>query len=154
MVLLVVWTAVDPLLAVFEQQDIEYDGEGEPVLLARAYCRCSYFSVWISLTYAVILSLVMCVVVLSLLNRNVNRRYFQTAKSVNVMVYLLALSCFLGIVLAFVFESLDIHYTYFSWQLSLLSVVGLVSTFMLFPPAFRAMKSVCVVCCCIFQDAS
>ena len=147
-VLLVVWTAVDPLLAVFEQQDIDYDGEGEPVLLVRAYCRCSYFSVWISLTYAVILSLVTCVVVLSLLNRNVNRRYFQTAKSVNVMVYLLALSCFLGIVLAFVFESLDIHYTYFSWQLSLLSVVGLVSTFMFFPPAFRAMKSVCVVCCC------
>ena len=139
-VLLVVWTAVDPLLAVFEQQDIDYDGEGEPVLLARAYCRCSYFSVWISLTYAVILSLVTCVVVLSLLNRNVNRRYFQTAKSVNVMVYLLALSCFLGIVLAFVFESLDIHYTYFSWQLSLMSIVFLVSVFMFSSPALTVIK--------------
>ena len=140
-VILVTWTTVDPLLAVFEQQDIEYDGETEPIILERAYCRCSYFSVWISLAYAVILSLVTCVVVLSLLNRRVNRRYFETAKSVNVMVYLLALSCFLGIVFAFVFESHNIHYAYISWQLSLLSIVLLVGIFMLSPPALTVIKS-------------
>ena len=143
-VILTVWTTVDPLLAKFEQQGIEYNGEDEPVLLERVYCRCSYFSVWISLTYAVILSLITCVVVLSLLNRHVNRRYFQTATSVNVMIYLLALSCILGIVLAFVFESLDIHYTYVSWQFASVSTALLVDVFTFLPPAFTATKSGCM----------
>jgi gamma-aminobutyric acid type B receptor len=139
-VILVLWTTVDPLLAVFEEQGVEYDGKDQPIILERAHCRCSYFSLWISLTYAVILSLVTCIVVLSLLNRHVNRRYFQMAKSVNVMVYMLAMSCFLGIVFAFVFESHNIHYAYISWQISLLSIVLLVSVFMLSPPASSVVK--------------
>ena len=140
LVILVLWTTVDPLLPVFEQEGIEYHGEDEPLILERAYCRCSYFSLWISLAYAVIISLVACVVVLSLLNRRVNRRYFQTAKAVNVMVYLLALSCFVGIVFAFVFESHNIHYAYVSWQISLLLIVLLVSMFLFSPPASIVLK--------------
>ena len=139
-VLLVCWTNFDPLLAVFEQEGIEYDGENEPIVLERVHCHCSYYSLWISLAYALILCLVMCVVILSSLNRHVNRSYFQASKSVNMMVYLLALSCFLGIVLAFVFESLDVHYTYISWQLSLLSIVFLVDVFMFSPPVFSVME--------------
>lgn len=140
-VLLVVWTTVDPLLAVFEQQDIEYNEEDEPIILERIFCRCKYFSVWISVSYSLILFLVTCVILLSSLTRRVNRRFFQKAKSVNVMVYLIGLSGFLGIGLAFIFESFDIHYGYISWQFSLLSIVCLVCVFMFSPPVLTVIKT-------------
>ena len=140
-ILLVMWAAFDPLLATFEQETIEYSGEDEPVILLRVFCRCQYFSIWISIAFSILLIEVTGVVVLSLLNRRVNRRHFQTTKSVNLMIYLIALSCFLGIGLAFVFESLDIHYTYVSWQFSLLSIVCFVCVFMFSPPAFSALKA-------------
>ena len=109
---------------------IEYNGEDEPIIVVRVHCRCEYFSVWITLIFALILAEVTGVVVLSLLNHRVNRRHFQTTKSVNLMIYLIALLCVMGIGLAFVFQSLDIHYTYVSWQFSLLSIVCLVCVFM------------------------
>ena len=140
-ILLLLWTAVDPLLADFEQQGIEYNGEDEPIIVERVHCRCEYFSVWITLIFALILAEVTGVVVLSLLNRHVNRRHFQTTKSVNLMIYLIAMLCFMGIGLAFVFQSLDIHYTYVSWQFSLLSIVCLVCVFMFSPPVYAAIKA-------------
>ena len=140
MVVFVLWTTIDPLFAVYEQQGIRYDGQHEAVILERAYCHCSYYSVWISLVYAVILSLVTCTVVLSLLNRRVHRTYFKTAKWVNMMIYLLALSCFLGFVSAFIFEEHNIHYAYILRQLSLLSIVSLVDLFLFSPPVFRVIK--------------
>ena len=139
-VVLVVWTTVDPLLAEFEQQGIEFNGEDEPIILERMFCRCEYYSVWISVLYSIIILLVTCVVVLSSLNRHINRRFFQKAKSVNVMVYLIALSGFLGIGLAFVFESFDVHYSYVSRQFSLLSTVCLVCVFIFSPPAFAVLR--------------
>ena len=145
-ILLVMWAAFDPLLATFEQETIEYSGEDEPVILLRVFCRCQYFSIWISIAFSILLIEVTGVVVLSLLNRRVNRRHFQTTKSVNLMIYLIALSCFLGIGLAFVFESLDIHYTYVSWQFSLLSIVCFVCVFMFSPPAFSALKQAFISC--------
>ena len=139
-ILLALWATFDPLLAVYQQQDIEYNGEDEPIILVRVFCRCEYFSVWLSLVFSVNLLVVVCVVILSVLNRRVDRKYFKTAKSVNLMVYLIALSCIMGIGLALVFESLNIHYPYVLWQFSLLSIVTLVCVFMFSPPAFTAIK--------------
>ena len=138
-VLLVVWTAVDPLLAVFEQQDIDYDGEGEPVLLVRGSCYCKYYTLWISTTDSVLFLVLTAVVVLSSLNRRISRRFFQTAKSVNLMVYMIAPPCLLGNALAFLIQSLDVHYTYIFRQISLLSVVCFVCVFMFTPPAYSAV---------------
>ena len=139
-VILVLWTTVDPLLATFEQQGIEYDGEDEPVLLVRVSCHCQYYNLWIAIIYSVLLLLLTSVVVLSSLNRRISRRNFRTAKSVNLMVYMITPTYFLGNGLAFKLQSLDIHYTYVLWQFSLLSIVCLVCGFMFTPPAYIAVR--------------
>ena len=140
LVLLVLWTTVDPFLAVFVQQGIEY-GEDGPIVLVRGYCNCRYYNLWISAVYSVLLLVLTCVVVLSSLNRRISRRHFQTAKSVNVMVYMIAPAYFLGSGLGFQLQSLDIHYTYMLWQISLLSIVCLVCGFMFTHPAYCAVRS-------------
>ena len=140
-VLHVAWTTLDPLQAVFQQEGIEYNGDDEPIILVRVFCRCEYHSMWLSLAYLFNLAVVMCVVVLATLNRRVTRKYFQTAKSVNRMIYMIAISCCMGIGLAFVFESFNIHYAYVMWQFSLLSTVSLVCVFLFSPPALSAIRT-------------
>lgn len=137
---LVTWTSFDPLLADFHQENIEYNGKDEPIILMRVYCRCEHYSIWFSLAYLLNFIVVICVVILSSLNRHINRKHFQMSKSVNLMVYLIALSCSIGVGLAFVLESLNIHYTYLLWQFSLLSIVSLVCVFIFSRPAFTAIK--------------
>ena len=139
-IILTVWTTVDPLLAKFEQQGIEYNGEDEPVLLVRGSCHCRLFTLWTFATHSVIILVLTCVVILTSLNRRISRRYFQTAKLVNPMVYVISPAYFLGNGLAFFFQSLDIHYTYLSWQISLLSIVCLVCMSIFTPPACGAIK--------------
>ena len=139
-VILTVWTTVDPLLAKFEQQGIEYNGEDEPVLLVKGSCHCRFFTLWILATHSVLILVLTCVVILASMNRRIIRRYFQTAKLVNLMVYVISPACFLGNILAFLFQSLDIHYTYLSWQISLLSIVCFVCTFIFTPSAYSALN--------------
>ena len=140
LVILVLWTTVDPLLPVFEQEGIEYHGEDEPVLLVRVSCHCECYSLWISIIYSLLLLVLTCVVILSSLNRRISRRHFKTAKSVNLMVYMIAPAYFLGNGLAFKLQLLDIHYTYVLWQISLLSTVCLVCGFMFTHPAYTAVR--------------
>ena len=137
--LLTVWTTVDPLLAKFEQQDIEYNGQDEPVLQLRGFCYCKYFTLWTSATNSVIILILTGVVILSALNRRISRKYFQMAKSVNMMVYMISPACFLGNALAFIFQRLDIHYTYIVWQTALLTIVCFVCVFIFTPPAYSAL---------------
>ena len=137
---LTVWTIIDPLLAKFEQQGIEYNDEDEPVLLVRGSCHCRLFTLWTLATHSVIILILTCVVILASLNRRISRRYFQTAKLVNLMVYVISPAFFLGNILAFFFQSLDIHYTYLSWQISLLSIVCLVCMCIFTPPAYGAIR--------------
>ena len=139
MVLLTVWNTVDPLLAEIEQQDIGYNGEDEPVLLVKRSCHCRHFTLWISAIHSVLLFVLTCVVILSSLNRRISRRYFQTAKSVNMIVYIISPACFLN-GLVFLFQSLDIHYTYVLWQISILSIVSFVCMFIFTLPAFNAFS--------------
>ena len=139
-VILTVWTIVDPLLAKFEQQGIKYNGEDEPVLLVRGSCHCRLFTLWTFATHSVIILILTCVVILALMNRRISRRYFQTAKLVNLMVYVISPAFFLGNGLAFFLQSLDIHYTYLSQQISLLSIVCLVCMCIFTPPAYGAIR--------------
>ena len=139
-IILTVWNALDPLLVEFEQQGIAYDEDGEPVILERGFCRCSYFSVWFSASLSTAVLLGATVVILSSLNRRITRTNFKTAKSVNLMMYLIAFSSLMAIGLGYTLEPLDIHYSYISWQLSLLSIVCVVCVFVLSPPIFRVIK--------------
>lgn len=139
-VLLTVWNMLDPLVVEFEQQGIAYDRDREPVILERGFCRCTYFTFWLFASFSLAVLLGAIAVILSLLNRRITRTHFKTAKSVNVMIYMVAFSSFMAIGLGYVLESLNIHYSYVSLQLSLLSIVCLVCVFVLSPPVLSVIK--------------
>ena len=75
------WTTFDPLLADFHQENIEYNSKDEPIIMMRVYCRCEHYSIWFSLAYLLNFIVVICVVILSSLNRHINRKHFQMSKS-------------------------------------------------------------------------
>ena len=138
-IILTTWTLVDPMLIkyVHYRHDSTQD---DPVIIIHGYCSCKYNTVWQIILFSISLLVALCVVVISSLNRRINRSYFKTTKSVNVMVYVINMLLMLCIGLGFVLESLDIHYKFILWEVSFLGVVCVVCIFFFLPPTLPIFR--------------
>ena len=143
LVVLITWTAYDPLLATFQQQEVKYSDNPseEPVIPIRVQCFCEYYEIWLPVVCGTNTLVSVCVVVLSILNRRISRKHFKVTKPINIMMYfMMLLLLFIG--LAFLLQDTNIHYFYVLWQLSFLLMVVLVCVFVLLPHALPiCMKS-------------
>ena len=54
LVVLVLWTVLDPLMVEFEQQGIEYNGKDDAIILVRSSCHSKYFTLWTAATHSIV----------------------------------------------------------------------------------------------------
>jgi len=139
LIVLMTWITTDPLLAEFELQMVEYyDNESQqPFIPIRGFCTSQHFSIYYSILWTIGILVSVCVVVLSTLNRHITRVHFNTTVQVNKVVYIgngLAVLC---TVIGFTVWRNNIHYSFILWQVSFLSVVLLVCTFIFLPRIWR-----------------
>ena len=142
-IILTIWTLVDPMLIQYEHdKTMQKSGnpQDDPVMMIRGHCHCKYLTVWEVILFGISLLVTVCVVVLSSLNRRIDRRYFKTTKSVNVMVYVINMLLMLCIGLGFDLEWLDIHYKFILWEVSFLGVVCVVCIFFFLPPTLPIFR--------------
>ena len=140
LVVLVLWTVLDPLMVEFEQQGIEYNGKDDPIMLVRSSCHFKYFTLWTAATHSTLFLVLTLILILSSLNRQINRKYFWTSKSVNMMAYMISPACFLRTGVSFVFQSLDVHYSYINFLADITTIVCFVSMLIFTHPAYSAVK--------------
>ena len=141
-IILTIWALKDPLLIKYEhyRHGIAKNLQDDPVIIIRGHCSCKYHTVWQLILFGINLLVALCVVVLSSLNRRINRSYFKTTKSVNVMVYVINMLLMLCVGLGIVLESQDIHYQFILWEASFLGVVCVVCIFFFLPPTLPIFR--------------
>ena len=141
-IILTAWAMVDPVLMHYHRHQVQKgkDPGDDPVILLRAKCSCKYDNAWLGVLFMINVLVALCVVVLSSLNRGINRSDFKTTKSVNVMVYVINILLVLSIGLGVVLERLNIHYMYVLWEISSLGVVLVVCMFFFLPPTLPVFR--------------
>ena len=132
---MLVWISTDPQLPNFLLQNVaySYDGSQHPIIPLRVICHSdnTLFYGLIPIGINVIASLGL--VILSILNRRIQKRYIDTASGVNVYVYVtIAISVF-GTAISYFLRDRNIHYVFILWQVSFLSSVVIVCVFLFFP---------------------
>ena len=139
---LLTWTISDPLLAELEIQEVEYSQSQEPVIPVRSFCNSKNDSIYYSIPWCVNFLISVGLIVFSTLNRHITRLHFNTTVQVNKVVYIgngLAVLC---TVIGFTVWRNNIHYSFILWQVSFLSVVLLVCTFIFLPRIWRSTHRV------------
>ena len=137
-VILIAWIVIDPLLVTFQiQQTISRTSIS--IILVRRFCTCQRYSMWLSLTFGINFLLSVILVVLSTFNRRINRKYFKSTKSINVMVYIMEIVLLLSIGLGIILQDNNIHFTYVLWEVCFLVVVIIVCSFVFLPQALPVL---------------
>ena len=140
-VILTTWMIIDPLLVTFKiQQTIARTSIS--VVMIRRFCTCQKYSMWLGLTFGINVLLSAILVVLSTLNRRINRKYFKRTKSINVMVYIIEMVLVLCIGMSVILHDNNIYFTYVLREVCFLAVVIIVCSFIFLPQALPVLLQI------------
>ena len=144
-----VWISTDPQLPIIQMKDVSYspDGLEQPVIPIDISChskRVTWYGL-ISTGINVVVSL--CLVTLSILNRHIQKKEFNTASGVNVYVYVTTPMTALVSTMGFLFQerNINVQYVLLLWELSSLVVVFIVCVFLFLP---RIKPIIAETLCC------
>ena len=142
------WILTDPPLDLFRLTDVvqSYDGSQQPVLLLEFGCHSETVTIFDSIVIAIQVILGMSLVVLSILNRHIQKRNY-TNSGVNVFVYISNVTGFFANVFATLVGTTTLLFVVIVWETFLLSSILIVSAFLFLPRvrlalAFHAHKQI------------
>ena len=132
---MLVWISNDPQLPNFLLQNVAYynDGLQHPIIPLRVTCRSRNTLLYGSIPIGINMIASLCLVVLSILNRHIQKRHFNPASGVNVYVYVTAAISVFGTPIGYLLRDRNVHYFFLLWQVSFLSSVVIVCVFLFFP---------------------
>ena len=104
-------------------------------------CRCEYMFYWIGVAAAYKGTIAILLVVISTLNRKIQREHFRHTKKVNVLVYGLTILYGAGFPLYFLLVGVSIYVSYFIMCTVLIGTVLLCCCMLFIPPVMNVIKT-------------
>ena len=109
------------------------DGLQHLIIPLRVTCRSRNTLLYSSIPIGINMIASLGLVVLSILNRHIQKRHFNPASGVNVYVYVTAAISVFGTPIGYLLRDRNVHYFFILWQVSFLSSVVIVCVFLFFP---------------------
>ena len=136
------WVSTDPYLATFTTLDVveSYNGFDRPVIPLRFKCASDSASIFDGITIGLNGLLSICLILLSILNRHIQKRNFKNS-GVSVFVYVFVVITLFGSFTASAFGNDSLLFVVILWELCFLISVFLICVLLFLPRVISAINS-------------
>ena len=132
------WNMIDPWI---KTEILSSQTPVEDKLFVTLSCRCTYMFYWIGVVSAYKGTIAILLVVISTLNRKIQREHFRHTKKVNILVYSLTILYGVGFPLYFLLIGVSIYVSYLIMCAVMLGTVMLCCCMLFIPPVLNVIKT-------------